>query len=320
MIHVVTLAPGVRIDGPSIIAIGAFDGVHRGHQALLGKAASDAHHQGLQAVAVTFDVDPEIVLTPATASAQLLTLDQACEFIGETGIDTVLVVPFTPELATHDACRFLDETLGSALNVSAIHVGRDFRFGARAAGDVGTLQAWGDSHGAAVCPHELVSHDGSPVSATRIRSLVAAGSVDEAAGLLGRPHLVTGDVVRGRGEGRGLGFPTANLSPVLYAALPADGAYAAWAILEDRSIHRAAVSVGLPPMFPDAREHLEVHIPDFDGDLYGSRMTVAFGRRLRGLRRFESLDALIAAISSDVESVRSLQAIPDGLEHYVSMP
>ena len=216
----------------------------------------------------------------------------------------ILVVPFTPVLAEMAPDDFVDSVLLVAMRPVTVHVGRDFRFGARATGDVSTLQRLGLAHGFDVRPHELVTDGSSAVTSTRIRGLVASGDVVSAAALLCRRPRVTGTVRRGRGQGAKLGFPTANVAPVPFAALPADGVYAGRAILEDGAVRAAAISVGTPPSFPEARDYLEAHLVDFEGDLYDTTITLEFLKRLRDQQAYPSLDGLTAAIADDVAQAR----------------
>ena len=286
--------------GTCVVAIGVFDGVHLGHQRLLADTVRDAATRGVAAVAVTFDRDPDQVVSPETAAPQLLTLDDKERLIAATGVDTILVVPFTEALASLDADAFVDEVLCSAVIPLAVHVGSDFRFGRGATGDVDTLRAAVDRCGWDVVAHDLLAVDGIPVTSTRVRSLVADGRVADACRLLGRPTRVAGHVHHGRGEGATLGFPTVNVVPAAYPALPGDGVYAGRAIIEDGSTWPAAISVGTPPSFPEARDYLEAHLIGFTGDLYGSALTLEFLERLREQRSYDSLDALKGAIALDV--------------------
>ena len=208
--------------GRAVVAIGVFDGVHLGHQALLADTVTYAASRGVESMAVTFDRDPDQVVSPDTAAPQLLTLADKLTFIAETGVDAILVVPFTHELAEMCPEEFFDSVLLTAVNPVAVHVGGDFRFGCRAEGDVATLRRLGAEHGLEVCPHDLVLSDGEPVTSSRIRALVAEGDVIAASQLLGRATAVVGEVHRGRGEGASLGFATANVVPVEFAALPAE--------------------------------------------------------------------------------------------------
>ena len=291
--------------GSAVVSVGVFDGVHLGHQTLLARAAADGAARGVESVAVTFDRDPDQVVSPDSAAPQLLTLDDKLAFIAATGVDAILVIPFTHELAEMCPEEFLESVLLHGVTPLAVHVGADFRFGCRAEGDVATMQRIGVEHGFEVCPHDLVLVGGLPVTSSRIRALVAAGDVPAAAELLGRATRAVGRVHRGRGEGASLGFPTANVVPAEFAALPADGVYAGRAILPDGREWAAAISVGTPPTFPAARDHLEAHLIGFDGDLYGQPLTLVFFARLRSQEAYVSLDALKTAIAVDV--AKSLQ-------------
>lgn len=296
--------PGVTVREDAVVSIGVFDGVHLGHQALITSAAAEAHELGVACVAVTFDRDPDQVLTPDRAVPQLLSLADKCRFLEEAGADCVLVIPFDADLALLSPSLFLERVLLKAMRPRAVHVGVDFRFGRYAEGTVDSLVSAGRRAEFVVRAHELVTHDGVAITSTYIRGLVAAGEVQHAAVLLGRDHRVCGTVVKGRGAGlRDLGFPTANLLPTEHAALPADGVYAGWALL-DETMYPAALSVGLPPTFPEAHDSLEAHILDLDADLYSAALTVGFSRRLRPQQRFDSTADLSAAIEADIADVR----------------
>ena len=289
--------------GPAVAAVGVFDGVHIGHQALIRDAVALARHGGVSAVVVTFDRDPDQVVTPAAAAPQLLDLGDKLEFLSAAGADVVLVVPFTPELARTGPLVFLDEVLLGAMSPVSVVVGSDFRFGHRAEGDVNVLGRYGAEHGFTVVAHDLVGDAGLPVTSTRVRGLVASGEVAEAGRLLGRPHRVRGVVGHGRSLGAELDAPTANMNVAPFAALPADGVYAARVAL-DEGVHAAAVSVGLPPSFPEATDIFEAHLLDFDGDLYGRTLTVEFLARIRALERFDTPAALAGRIHEDIAAVR----------------
>jgi riboflavin kinase / FMN adenylyltransferase len=294
-------APDFEYMGRAVVAIGVFDGVHIGHQELLKDAVTNARTRGVPAVAVTFDRDPDQVVSPITAAAQLLTLEDKLEAIGKTGIDTVLVVPFTREISKLTPEEFLDDVLLRALKPAAVHVGYDFRFGNRAAGTVETLERYGVAHGFQVLAHELVKLNGEAVTSTRVRSRVAAGRIAEATELLGKHPCVAGTVHEGRGEGAGLGFPTANIVPDEFSAMPPDGVYAGKVRLPGGSEWAAAISVGRPPMYPDASDTLEAHLIGFTGSLYGRKIRVEFWERLRDQTTFASAEELAAAIADDVD-------------------
>jgi len=305
MTRTITWREGMEGLGAAVAALGVFDGVHVGHQALVRDAVALARSKDALAVVVTFDRDPDQVVTPASASPQLLDLDDKLELLAGLGADVVLVMPFTADLAATAPLVFLDEVLLGSMMPLAVVVGYDFRFGHRAEGDVDVLVRYGAEHGFSVVAHELVRDDGSPVSSTRIRALVREGDVAEAARLLGRPHRVKGEVGHGRGEGTALDAPTANLIVPPYAALPSDGVYAGRATV-DGVTYPAAISVGVPPSFPEATDVFEVHLVGFTGDLYGRGLTVEFLQRLRDQRRFEDPAELAAAIARDIGRVRDI--------------
>ena len=308
--RVVTWEAGSTPIGDAVAALGAFDGVHLGHQALIASAKRDAEGRGLACVAVTFDRDPDLILAPTSVASQLLTLPDKCLFLGQAGADTVVVVPFDAPTAALTPDGFVTGVLLSLFRPHALHVGADFRFGRGATGDAATLASVGRKHGFGVVPHDLVCAAGSPVTSTRIRTLIATGDVRGAAGLLGRDHRVAGRVVHGRGAGgHDLGVPTANIRPVPRSAVPADGVYAGWVTIANGAALPAAISVGIPPTFPEATDGLEVHILDYHGNLYGSEVRVGFTKRTRGLVRFDSRDALARAIRDDIRAVRRVLAL-----------
>lgn len=291
---------------PAVIAIGAFDGLHRGHRYLIERAVADARARGVAAVAVTFDPDPDVIVSDHPAPKLLTTTDRL-RALALSGVDAVVVVPFTRELAALDHAAFFEDVLGRALDVRAIHVGSDFRLGAHGAATVGAIRAWGADRGIDVCGHELKAAGAGAITATRIRGLIADGELGQAADLLGRGYFVRGCVVRGRGEGTGMGFPTANVARSRVMQMPPDGVYAAWALTDRGEAWPAAVNVGLPPMFADNpnSSSLEATLLGFSGDLYGRGLAVLFEERLRPSVGFGSLDELIAAVTDDIEGVRA---------------
>jgi len=291
--------------GRCVVAVGVFDGVHVGHQALVRDAVELARAREVDSVVLTFDRDPDQVVNAATAMPQLLDLDDKLSLLAQQGADVVLVVPFTERLAATAPLVFLDELLLQTMTPVAVAVGYDFRFGHRAEGDVDVLVRYGAAHGFTVLAHELVSDTGAPVTSTRIRRLVGSGDVGEACRLLGRPHRVRGLVVRGRGEGAELDAPTANLATAPFAALPADGVYAGRTEI-DGVTYACAVSVGVPPSFPEATAELEAHVIGFRGDLYGRSLIVEFLHRIRSQQRFDDTTELAAAIRADIEETRRI--------------
>jgi len=291
--------------GRAVAALGVFDGVHLGHQALVRDAVALARSTDVAAVVVTFDRDPDQIVSPLSAAPQLLDLDQKLSLLSELGPDAIAVMPFTPELAATPPLVFLDEVLLDAMTPTSVVVGYDFRFGHRAEGDVDALVRYGADHGFSVVAHHLVSADGAPITSTRVRGLVAAGDVAAAARLLGRPHRVRGTVHHGRGAGADIGFATANLSVDTFAAVPGPGVYAGRVEIEGR-VHPAAISLGAPPSFPDATDDFEVHVLDYAGDLYGRTFVIEFLERLRDTRAFADVTDLTAAIAADIADVRRI--------------
>lgn len=300
---------GKREDCPRdlacVIAIGAFDGCHRGHLDLLRHAIDDARERGIAAVAVTFSPDPDEVLSPNPA-LKLTTPGDRLSALASTGMG-VAVVPFTRELAALDHEAFFTRVLTPTLDIKAIHVGSDFRLGKNGASTVDVIRAWGARRGIAVHGHTLLLDGESPITATRIRSLLAAGELDHAAHELGRRYLVRGTVTRGRGQGTGMGFPTANIELASRIQLPADGVYAGLALVNGE-VWPAAINAGLPPMFHEDRAsaHLEANLLGYHGDLYGADIALVFTHRLRPSVKFASVDELIQTVNNDIQTVREL--------------
>lgn len=296
--------------GRAVAAIGVFDGVHSGHRALISDTVSLAREHGALSVVVTFDRDPEQVVKVDANIPQLLTLEEKIAHIERLGVDAVVVVPFCMRLAKMTPQRFLDDVLLAAIEPLAVVIGEDFRFGTRASGTVETLKRFGHEHGFGVVAHELVERDGQVVTSTRIRALIAAGEVSSACKLLGRPHMVPGRVVHGRGEGGPLlGVPTANITPWKWAALPADGVYVG-RLKWDSDSRPAAISIGVPPMYPKAVDRVEAHLIGFEGDLYGREVVLEFESRLRDQRVFSSPEELAIAIKQDISKADEISGTP----------
>lgn len=293
--------------GRSVVTIGVFDGVHRGHAVVVRTAVELARAAGLPAVAVTFDPHPLAVLRPEAAPPLLTGVPRRAALLGDLGVDAVCVLPFTTELSLLTPEQFVDTVLVGRLHVAAVVVGETFRFGHRAAGDVGVLASLGEAHGTDPGAGFLVRAvrlAGSPEqrwSSTAARARLAEGDVRGAAQVLGRPHRVEGTVVPGDRRGRTLGYPTANLSPDPPAsALPGDGVYAGRLVLPE-AVLPAAVSVGSNPTFSGVTRRVEAHVPGRDDlELYGRRVGVDFVERLRGMERFASTADLVAAMTQDV--------------------
>ncbi|WP_018220649.1 bifunctional riboflavin kinase/FAD synthetase [Salinispora pacifica] len=291
--------------GRSVVTIGVFDGVHRGHQAIIGHAVARARELGVRSVVVTFDPHPAEVVRPGSHPAVLTEPARKAELIEALGVDVLCVVPFTPDFSRLSAEAFAHDVLVEHLHAALVVVGENFRFGHRAAGDVALLEQLGRTFGYAVEGAPLVAEAGTIFSSTYIRSCVAAGDVVAAASALGRPHRLEGVVVRGDRRGRELGFPTANLLCHRYAAIPADGIYAARLVRRgQREPLLAAVSVGTNPTFSGQERRVEAYVLDFDADLYGERLALDFVAHLRGQVRYDSIEPLVAQMAEDVERTR----------------
>ncbi|MFF4879062.1 MULTISPECIES: bifunctional riboflavin kinase/FAD synthetase [unclassified Micromonospora] len=291
--------------GRSVVTIGVFDGVHKGHQSTIGHAVARARELGVQSVVVTFDPHPAEVVRPGSHPAVLTEPARKAELIEALGVDVLCVVPFTPEFSRLPAEQFVHDILVEHLHAALVVVGSNFRFGHRAAGDVALLERLGRTFGFGVEGGPLVAEDGTVFSSTYIRSCVDAGDVGAAAAALGRPHRLEGVVVRGDQRGRELGFPTANLLCHRHAAVPADGVYAARLVRRgQREPLMAAVSVGTNPTFSGRERRVEGYALDFDGDLYGERLALDFVAHLRGQIRYDSIEPLIAQMEQDVVRTR----------------
>ena len=293
---------------PSVVTVGNFDGVHRGHRSVIAQARETADRAGQQVVAVTFDPHPMAVLRPDHAPSVLTTIGARAELLGEAGADAVLVLPFSREMAAWSPLEFVDRVLVDALHAAAVVVGANFRFGARAAGDVALLREAGLERGFTV---RGVALDGGPQvwSSTYVRTCLGEGDVAGAAEALGRPYAVRGPVVEGERRGRELGYPTANVPLAAGTAAPADGVYAGWLLRPDtRERWPAAISVGTNPTFAGERERrVEAYALDRDDlELYGVEVEVVFVERLRGMTAFDDVAALLETMAGDVRRTRSV--------------
>ncbi|MEO5853694.1 MAG: bifunctional riboflavin kinase/FAD synthetase [Nocardioides sp.] len=294
--------------GRTVVTIGNFDGVHRGHQRVVRRAREVAREVGAaRVVLVTFDPHPFAVLRPEHAPLTLSTVPARLAVLAEAGVDDALVLRFSREIAGWSPEEFVDRVLVDALHAAAVVVGASFRFGHKAAGDVALLTREGDKKDFVV---EGVDLDGGPQvwSSTYVRSCLVAGDVEGAAEALGRPFAVRGVVVEGDKRGRELGYPTANV-PVVGVAAPGDGVYAGWLWrLDTDETYAAAISVGTNPTFEGERERrIEAYVLDRDDlDLYGVEVEVAFVARLRGMVRFDDLASLVSQMDEDVARAAEL--------------
>jgi riboflavin kinase/FMN adenylyltransferase len=287
------------------VTVGNFDGVHRGHQALVAAVVDDASTSSGTAVVLTFDPHPSTILSPDRVPATVMSMEQKGEVLAALGVDRLVVLPFTRELSRRPPEEFARLVLRQCLGARTVVVGSNFRFGRDRAGDVTTLQQYGRDLDFAVHGLDPVMHQGAPISSTRIREALARGAVRAAREMLGRRFFVDGTVVRGVGRGRTLGIPTANLAAD-NQTVPGSGVYACWCHLEgaDADPWRGVVNIGRRPTFGASGTTVEAHLLDFSGELYGGRLRLEFVRRLREERAFPGAEALVDQIGRDIEEAR----------------
>ena len=293
-----------------VMVVGNFDGVHRGHQAVLSEAVADARAAGLAAVVLTFDPHPGAVVG-AGAPPRLSTIERRAELMSALGVDWVYVRKFDAAFASWSPERFVRELVVQKLRATVVVVGQNFRFGSKRSGDLALLRALGTQIGFSVRVHQVACDARGPFSSTRAREAIALGVMDEACSVLGRPHELSGAVVRGDARGRQLGFPTANLDPVPEMP-PPNGVYAVTVdeVIGPGEAHplgMGVTNVGVRPTITGAgnsKRTVEAHLLDFDGDLYGRVLRLHIHARLRDEKRFASLDELKAQIAVDVDCAR----------------
>lgn len=293
---------------PSVVVIGFFDGVHRGHQTIIRRAAKLARDRGLRSVVATFDRHPMEVVNPGARPPLLMTFKRRATTLARCDVDLVIALPFDDDLRHLPPEEFVDHVLAGPVQAQHVVVGANFRFGHKAAGDVTTLAELGPSRGFTTEGVTLLQLDGVVISSTEIRRAVEAGDVARAARMLGRPHLLDGVVVRGDRRGAELGFPTANLHVDPRVCVPAPGVYAGRFRLPDGTWHPAATHVGVNQTFGGVDQRVEAYLLDYAGDLYGVEAAVDFRHRLRGTQRFDSADALVTQMRADVDRTRALLA------------
>ena len=298
------LRRGAPLFSASVVAVGVFDGVHRGHRRILSEARQMAAEAGWTPVALTFDRHPTAVLRPREKPPTLNTFEERMRLLLEAGARHVVVLEFDNELAQLEPEVFLREVVGGALGARGVVVGRDFRFGRGARGDAALLERAAGALGWKVRLIEAVLEGGERISSTRVRRCLEQGEVEEAARLLGRSYALEGVVVEGDKLGRKLGYPTANVAPAPGLALPKDGVYLVEVRAEGEPVRRGLAVIGTRPSVGGERRTVEAHLLDFSGDLYGRRLRLEFLSRLRDVLRFDSLDALKAQIALDVEEAR----------------
>ncbi len=303
-----TLRPDIADGSPlqdSAISIGAFDGVHLGHRHLLRMLTEKAERTGLSPVVLTFKNSPRSVLNPAAELRYITDLETRLDLLYQPGISRVVAVEFTRELSQLTAAQFVDALIRE-LGMRGLVVGPDFALGHRRQGNVPILSEMGRTAGFWVETVDNFLLDGAPVKSSAIRELLAQGQVERVNRMLDRHFSLTAVVESGDRRGRDLGFPTANLSPEPTMAVPGDGIYATWAIV-DGVRHKGATSIGVRPTFGSGGERrIETYLLDFSGDLYGKRLTLEFAQRLRGELAFSSVDALIQQMKQDVEQSRAV--------------
>ncbi|MBW8807114.1 MAG: bifunctional riboflavin kinase/FMN adenylyltransferase [Catenulispora sp. 13_1_20CM_3_70_7] len=320
--------------GPSVVTIGVFDGVHRGHREVVRTAVAKGRELGLPTVVLTFDPHPSEIVRPGSHPPLLTTQRHRAELLAAEGVDAVLVLPFSLDMSRWSPEEFVRTVLVEALHARAVVVGANFRFGHRAAGDAAALEYAGGRYGFEVVPISLKGPGGpeglsrsepsaeptrvikaasdNRFSSTRVRALIAGGVVAEASVMLGRPHRVEGVVVRGDQRGRELGYPTANVETVPFAAIPSDGVYAGWLITDvdkpEKSFrHPAAISIGTNPTFDGTERRVEAYALDRDDlDLYGTHVAVEFAARIRDTLKFDSVEALLDRMADDCKVAREI--------------
>lgn len=293
-----------------MVALGNFDGVHLGHQAVLRRAVEVGRERGVRVVAATFDPHPRAVLGGGGSPGLLTTLALRREALLAYGADEVAVIAFDLDLSKKSPREFVRDVLVGEMGAEAVVVGENFRFGHKAAGDVGDLSALMQEMGgkAYAVPVRDAGESGE-ISSSRVRTLISEGDVSRAAGFLGRPYVLRGEVVEGDRRGRTIGFPTANVRPDPAALVPARGVYAGFVRVGEET-YAACTNVGLAPTFDRAESRVEAHLLDFQGDLYGRVVDVGFVRRIRDEKRFSGVEELKEQIHRDVEEARRITRSP----------
>lgn len=291
----------VTQEGPVAATIGNFDGVHLGHQMLLAEARAEATRRQIPAAVVTFDPHPLRILAPERAPRMILTRRQKIEILASFGIDRIVFIPFTPEIAEVRAEEFVKRFLTEQLHVAVLVVGQDFRFGRQRSGDVALLEKLASECRFDLRPMPPLLVDGERVSASHVRDAIAQGNVARAAELMGRAFVLIGKVVHGHGRGKTMKVPTANIEPE-NELLPADGVYVSETLVE-LEWHPSVTNIGSRPTFENAGFAIESHLPGFDRALDNATLRVRFHERIRGEMKFPSTDALRTRIAEDIRTM-----------------
>lgn len=301
----------IVLDRPSVVTIGVFDGVHRGHQYLLSRLVEAAHSKGLLAVVLTLFPHPDRILHKLEGRYYLTTAERKAELLGELGIDVVVTHPFDDQVRQIRAASFVEQ-LQTHLRLSSLWVTADFAMGYQREGNFAYLSQLGRERGFEVQQLDLIlaEQNGETISSSQIRQALTAGQVTQAAQWLGRPYRVDGIVVKGDQRGRTIGFPTANLQVWDEQVIPATGVYACWAWVEGER-HMAVTNIGYRPTFDGQGIRVETHLLDFDRDIYGQTVGIELIERLRGEQKFDGLPALIAQIQADTARGRELLSVSD---------
>ena len=301
MIHAKSLTE-IRVLQPSLVTIGVFDGVHRGHQHLIRQLVREAHGSERAAVAITFFPHPDVVLRGLTGRYYLTAPDQRAALLGALGVDYVITLPFDEQFRQTRAAAFVDAMI-EHLRLEALWVGSDFALGYKREGNVPFLKVQGEAKGFTVEAIDLIMAENAAISSSGIRAALEQGNVEAAREMLGRSYSISGKVIQGEQRGRTIGIPTANLDVWSEQVIPANGVYAGWALL-DGERYKAATNVGQRPTFNGTNITVEAHLLDFDRDIYGETLTFTFEKRLRAEMRFSGIDQLIAQIKADAQAAR----------------
>ncbi len=289
-----------KIQPATNVTIGTFDGLHLGHQEIIKKTTDAAKFNAKPSVLITFDRRPRTLLAPSEKAGDLITIDTKIRIINSFGLDYLFLLEFSPALANLTPAEFCEQILVGKVNVSQLFVGANFRFGAKAAGNIAFLKHYGQKNGFSVTAIPLLKTEQRIISSTKIRDMFTAGEVENIPSFLGRYHFVTGRIVKGAGRGTGIGFPTANLMIDNDLCMPKEGVYAGYLWLNDKP-KKAVINVGTNPTFGPGAVHLEAHIFNFSEEIYGERVRVELQTYLRNEQKFPAVEALIKQIIIDAE-------------------